>query len=59
MRGVLSIPACDVYVRLEKTGAAIKIARGTTINKINIIQRNMYRDNHFHSQREVLRVKCL
>ena len=25
-RGVLSIPACDVYVRLETTSAAIKIA---------------------------------
>ena len=38
-RGALSIPACDVYVRLEATGAAVKIARGTTkINKINIIQ---------------------
>ena len=32
-RGVLSIPACDVYVRLETTGAAIKIARGTTNNQ--------------------------
>ena len=31
-RDVLSIPACDVYVRLETTGAAIKIARGTTNN---------------------------
>ena len=31
--GVLSIPACDVYVRLETTGAAIKIARGTTNNQ--------------------------
>ena len=27
MRGFLSIPACDVYVRLETTGAAMKIAR--------------------------------
>ena len=34
-RGVLSIPACDVYVRLETTGAAIKIARGTTNNQKN------------------------
>ena len=32
-RGVLSIPACDVYVRLDTTGAAIKIARGTTKNQ--------------------------
>ena len=32
-RGVLSISACDVYVRLETTGAAIKIARGTTNNQ--------------------------
>ena len=32
-RGVLSIPVCDVYVRLETTGAAIKIARGTTNNQ--------------------------
>ena len=32
-RGVLSIPACDVYVRLETTGAAIKISRGTTNNQ--------------------------
>ena len=30
-----------------------------TINKINIIRWNMYRDNNFHSRREVLRVKCL
>ena len=29
-RCVLSIPACDVYVQLKTTGAAIKIARGTT-----------------------------
>ena len=36
-RGILSIPACDVYVRLETTGAAIKIAGGTTNN-----QRNKY-----------------
>ena len=32
-RGVLSIPTCDVYVRLETTGAAMKIARGTTKNQ--------------------------
>ena len=32
-RGVLSIPACDVYVRLETIGAAIKIVRGTTNNQ--------------------------
>ena len=32
-RGVLSIPTCDVYVRLETTGAAIKIAGGTTNNQ--------------------------
>ena len=32
-RGVLGIPACDVYVRLETTGAAIKIVRGTTNNQ--------------------------
>ena len=32
-RGVLSIPASDVYVRLKTTGAAIKIARGTTNNQ--------------------------
>ena len=25
--------ACDVYVRLETTGAAIKITRGTTNNQ--------------------------
>ena len=31
--GVLSIPACDVYIRLETTCAAIKIARGTTNNQ--------------------------
>ena len=40
-RGVLSIPACDVYVRLETTGAAIKIARGTTNhqqNKYNLVK---------------------
>ena len=30
-----------------------------TINKINIIRWNMYRDNNFHSRRQVLRVKCL
>ena len=30
-RGVLSIPACDVYVRLQTTGAAIKIARGVVV----------------------------
>ena len=34
-RGVLSIPACGVYVRLETTGAAMKIARGTTNNQQN------------------------
>ena len=34
-RGVLSIPACDVYVRLETTGAAIKISRETTNNQSN------------------------
>ena len=28
-----SIPACDVYARLETTGAAIKIARETTNNQ--------------------------
>ena len=39
MRGVLSIPAWDVYDRLETTGAAIKIAEGLLIiNKINIIR---------------------
>ena len=32
-RGVLSIPACDVYVKLETTGAPMKIARGTTNNQ--------------------------
>ena len=32
-RGVLNIPACDVYVRLKTTGAAIKNARGTTKNQ--------------------------
>ena len=32
-RGVLSIPTCDVYVGLETTGAAMKIARGTTNNQ--------------------------
>ena len=32
-RGVLNIPTCDVYVRLETTGAAMKIARGTTNNQ--------------------------
>ena len=32
-RGVLSIPACDVCVRLKTTGAAIKIARGATNNQ--------------------------
>ena len=30
-----------------------------TINKINLIRWNMYRDNNFNSRREVLRVKCL
>ena len=29
----VGIPACDVYVRLETTGAAVKIARGTTDNQ--------------------------
>ena len=61
-RGILSTPACDVYVLLKTTGAAIKIARGATvltIKKINIIRWNMYRDNNFHSRRKVLRVKCL
>ena len=32
-RGVLSIPACDVYVRLKTNGAAIKIAIWTTNNQ--------------------------
>ena len=60
--GILSTPACDVYVLLKTTGAAIKIARGATvltIKKINIIRWNMYRDNNFHSRRKILRVKCL
>ena len=30
-----------------------------TITKINIIRWNVYRDNNFHSRRQVLRVKCL
>ena len=30
-----------------------------TINKISLTRWNMYRDNNFHSRREVLRVKCL
>ena len=42
-RGVLSIPTCNVYVRLETTGAAMKIARGTTNNqyknKFNSVKR--------------------
>ena len=49
----------DVYVRLKTTGAEIEIARREgllTINKINIIRCNMYRDNNFHSGRQVLRV---
>ena len=29
-----------------------------TINKINIIRWSMYRDNNFHSQRQLLSVKC-
>ena len=33
MSGVLSIPSRDVYVRLETTSAAIKIARGTINNQ--------------------------
>ena len=33
--------------------------RVLTINKINIIRWNMYRDNNFHSLSQVLRVKCL
>ena len=55
-RSILSTPACDVYVRLKATGAAIKIARRATlltISKINIIRWNMYRDNNFHSRRQV------
>ena len=32
-RGVLSIPVCGVYVRLETTSAAMKIARGATNNQ--------------------------
>ena len=31
-RGVLSISACDVYVRLETTGAAIKMGVDKTRN---------------------------
>ena len=34
--GILSIPVCDVYVRLKTSGAAIEIARVLTVNKINI-----------------------
>ena len=37
-RRVLSIPACDVYVRLETTGAAVKIARGTTKNQYTSVK---------------------
>ena len=49
----------DVSVRLKTTRAMIKIARGTTNNKINKIRWNMYRDNNFHSRRQVLRVMRL
>ena len=30
---ILSTPACDVYIRLKTSGAAIKIARETTNNQ--------------------------
>ena len=32
-RGFLSTPACDVYLRLKTSGAAIKIARESTNNQ--------------------------
>ena len=69
---VQSLNAIDIYARrfeyscmrcLCSTGnnrCSYKNCEGLlTINKINIIRWNIYRDNNFHSQREVLRVKCL
>ena len=44
--------------RLKTNGTAIKLQeRLPTINKRNIIRWNMYKDNIFHSRRQV--VKCL
>ena len=51
--------ASDVYERLKTNGTAIKIAteRLLRINKRRIIRWNLYRDDNFHSRRQVL--KCL
>ena len=52
---IFSTPAGNVYERLKTNGTVIEIAREIpTINKRNIIQRNIYRDNNFHSRRQVL-----
>ena len=59
MRVILSTPASHVYVRLKTSGTGIKMAKEITNNQQNIIWWNVYRDNNFHSGREVLGVKCL
>ena len=46
-RGILSTPASDVHERLKTNGTAMKNAkRLLTINKRNIIWRNIYRYNY-------------
>ena len=53
--GILSTPASDVYEWLKTNGKAMKIAllRLPTINKRNIIRQNIYRDNNFHSRKQM------
>ena len=59
IRVIFTTPASDVYERLKTNGTAIKIAKRllTINNKRKIIRWNIYRDNNFHSRRQVL--KCL
>ena len=58
-RGILTSPASDVHERLKSNGSAIKITKRllTINNKTKIIRWNIYRDNNFHSRRQIL--KCL
>ena len=57
-RGILSTPASDWKADWKQTAQRLKLQeRLSTINKRNIIRWNIYRDNIFHSRRQVL--KCL
>ena len=52
---ILTTPGSDVHERLKTNGTAIKIAKRllTINNKRKIIRWKIYRDNNFHSQRQV------